>query len=182
MSQVLYCIAAVIVFALFGLSRHTTEAHDRRTFDTLEVETAAHDVAQRWAARVRSHSFDEADRLRVEIRRDLGGLTPSADFGLEGGEISFDDVDDFDDVTARRDTAWVGPNRDRALLFDVDIDVRYVALDGAGDVVPSGTPTLAKEARIVVLEADASSALPVRIEVPIQVTAAGQFLHAAPRP
>lgn len=180
MSQALYCLAAVLVFALFGLSRQTSEAHERRALDVLEVETAAHDVAQQWAARVRSQPFDEADRLLVEIRRDETGLTPVGDLGLEAGETVPDDMDDFNEV-AVRDTAWVGPLRDRPLLFDVAIEVRYVALDGAGEMIISGTPTLAKEAVVTVLEAE-TAALPVRIEVPVQTTAARQFLHAAPRP
>lgn len=183
MSQVLYCLAAVLVFALFGLSRQTSEADDRRALDVLEVETAAHDVAQRWAARIRSLPFDEADRLRAAIRRDpvrdVADLTPESGFGpgLEGGETAPDDVDDLHGVSVR-DTAWVGPARDRPLLFDVFVEVRYAATTASGTAYP-GTPTLAKEARVIVLETQTAREAPVRVEVPVHTTAARQFLHAA---
>ena len=186
MAQVVYCLVAIVVLALFSLSRHETQAADERVLLGREVESAALEVAERWAARVKDRAFDEADVGSSEIRLDrTDDLTPPSLFGAAlAAEVleapahgldadRFDDVDDFDGVSGV-DTLWVGPDRADPLLFQVDLAVGYV--DPASGA-PSAAPTLAKEVTVDVLGPIVRGRPMGEAHLVVHTTAARQFLH-----
>lgn len=172
----LYCLAAVIVFAFFALTTQSSESEAASTLVEREIETAAHGVAQRWSAQVKARAFDEADTAGgLGLRTTTAGLTASPAFGpddTEAGLDQFDDVDDFDGL-AIQDTALVGAARDRPVAFDVTAAVTY-RTDALG---VSTSATLTKEVALTVTEVGAVDRPPVRIEVPVHVTAASQHLR-----
>jgi hypothetical protein len=177
MQQVLLSLAAVLVFAVFGLTRHQALAAGERAERTREIETAALQVAERWGARIRDTAFDEADLTRPSMRLlgEIDGLTPPSAFGPteEALLADFDDVDDFHGLDA--------PDSERAGLgltpFRVQVSVRYA--DPATFGAAAGATT-AKEALLVVTEVLPAGAdrPPVRVQLPVRVTPARQFLHS----
>ncbi|MEM1115540.1 MAG: hypothetical protein AAF845_14170 [Bacteroidota bacterium] len=187
MSQLIYCLAAIVILALYGLNRHQTQAAGERTLISREVESGALQVAERWAARIKDRAFDEADVAAAEPRiDDLTGLTDPAFLGVSTADevlseapahgtdfARFDDVDDFAEVSGI-DTLWVGAERATPLLFQVDIDVRYV---NAATLAPSAGTTLAKEAVVQVVGPLIDGRPAARVRVPVHTTAARQFLH-----
>jgi hypothetical protein len=177
MQQVLFCLAAILVFAVFSLTRHEALASGERAEMKREVETAALEVAERWTARVRDTAFDEADLARAQMRLqgELDGLTPLASFGPteEAFPGDFDDVDDFDRLDVP-DSEQVGLG---VSPFRVQISVRYADPATFG---PAAGPTTAKEALVTVTEVLPPGATrpPVRVQMPVRVTPARQFLHS----
>jgi hypothetical protein len=177
MQQVLYAVAALLVFAVFGMTRHEAIARGERAEVTREVETAALEVADRWNSRLRDTAFDESDLSRPQMRLEgeLDGLTPVANFGVheEALVAEFDDIDDFDllDVT---ESEAVSLGR---TTFRIQISVRYADTATFGAVAGLST---AKVATVTVTEVLPSSTTrpPVRVEMPVRVTPARQFLHS----
>ncbi len=178
MQQTLLCLAAVLVFSLFGLGRHRALAADERAEARRETEAAALAAAQRWAAALTDAAFDEADLDRTQPMRLAGqtlGLTARARFGPaeEATPADFDDVDDYDGLDAvETQRAALG-----VVAFRVRIAVAYA--DPATFAPVSGSPvTTAKVAIVTVTEVRGDGELPVTATLPVRVTPASQFLHS----
>lgn len=178
MQQTLLCLAAVLVFSLFGLGRHRAIAADERAEARRETEAAALATAERWAAALADAAFDEADLDRTRPMRLAGqtaGLTPRAHFGTyeEAAATDFDDVDDYD--------RFDGTETARAALGVVAFRVR-IAVSYADPVtfapVAGSQITTAKTAVVTVTEVRTDGQLAATATLPVRVTPASQFLHA----
>lgn len=181
MNQTLLCLAAVVVFALFGVTRHRTLAADEQAEARREAEAATLATAERWAATIADASFDQADVTRTTLRlsNDTADLAAAAtEFGVhDPGETTaadFDDVDDYDDLDVS-ETARAAMG---VLPVRVRVEVAYVALQADGTFAESPTPTTTKAATITVTEASATGRTPAHATLTVRVTPAGQFLHS----
>ncbi len=178
MQQTLLCLAAVLVFSLFGLSRHRALAADERAEVRRETEAAALATAERWAATLTDAAFDEADLDRTQPMRLAGqttGLTPKARFGAreEATVAAFDDIDDYAGYD-RTETARAALG---LVLLRVHIDVAYA--DPATFAPVSGSlVTTAKVAVVTVTEVRTDGQTRVTATLPVRVTPASQFLHS----
>ncbi len=178
MQQTLLCLAAVLVFSLFGLGRHRALAAAERSEARRETEAAALATTERWAATLVDAAFDEADLDRTQPMRLAGqtaGLTPRARFGPaeEPAVVAFDDVDDYDGLDlVETQRAALG-----VVAFRVRIAVAYA--DPATFAPVSGSAiTTAKVAVVTVTEVRTDGERPATATLPVRVTPAGQFLHA----
>ena len=175
MQQTLFCLAAVLVFALFGLSRQRALAADEQAEVRRETEAAALATAERWAATLKDAAFDEADvpRTAMRLSGETAGLASPAAF-RDAGEATpaaYDDVDDYDGLD-RTETS-------RAALGLVSVRVRIaVAYADPATFASAAGPTTAKVAVVTVTEVRADGRAPVTATLPVRVTPAGQFLHS----
>lgn len=176
MQQTILALAAILIFSLYSLSRHETDAGVERMAITAEIETAAAGVARARLHEIQRRAYDEADVGRDGMRSSTHGLTPSSMLGNENGEdaeSSFDDLDDFDgfwrDVTTTHNGA--------TLRFRDSVSVRY--LDPSN---PASSPStsLAKEVTVFVraLTGDAG-APPVTARLRRVVTPASGVAHSS---
>ena len=178
MQQTLLCLAAVLVFSLFGLGRHRAIASDERAEARRETEAAALATAERWAATLTDAAFDEADLDRTRPMRLAGqtaGLTPRDHFGAteEATPTDFDDVDDYDGFDHTETTrAALG-----VVAFRVRIAVAYADPATFAPVSGSGLTT-AKTAVVTVTEVRTDGQPPATATLPVRVTPASQFLHS----
>lgn len=151
MQQTILALAAILIFSLYALSRHQTDASHERVAITSEVETAAVGLARERLHAITTRGFDEADIGRDGARTTTVGLTPSNRFGRDTGETnepSWDDVDDFHGQ-ARPDTVqWNG----RDLVFRDSVSVSYYDPSSGSRTT---SPTLAKEITVTVTAAPA---------------------------
>ncbi len=175
MQQTLFCLAAVLVFSVFGLSRHRAIAADAHAETRRATEAAALATAERWAATLQDAAFDEADvpRTAMRLAGETAGLTPAARFGPteEATPAAFDDVDDYDGLD-RSETA-------RAALGLVSVRVRIaVRYADPATFAPAAGRTTAKVAVVTVTEVRTDGRTPATASLPVRVTPAGQFLHA----
>lgn len=169
MHQTLFALAALLAFAIYGLSRHQNIASDESMAIVVELERAALRVAQEQSARVKNSAFDEADIGRADLRLpgDFAGLTLPSQFGrtlaTELDEIdadAFDDIDDYDGLRLRVNA----PVGDGTVPFIVTFDVDYVdALSGDVLATPRSTTK-----RVVVVVAE-ENPLPGRPAVRVEL-------------
>ena len=174
MHQTLLCLAAVLVFATFGVTRHRALAADERAEIRRATEATALATAERWAATLRDAAFDEADAAHATMRLsgETAGLHAPAAFH-DAGETAatFDDVDDYDGL----DTVETA----RAGMGFVSVRVRVaVAYADPGTFAPAAGLTTAKVATVTVTEVRADGQTPVAATLAVRVTPAGQFLHS----
>ena len=150
MSQTILALAAVLIFSLYALNRHETDAGRERIAITAEVETAAAGIARTRLHEIARRHFDEADTDRKNVRTHTNGLTPAANLGPDGEatENAYNDVDDFHGATRPQTSRWNGAD----IHFTDEVTVRYI--DPAN---PSASPStsLAKEVTVVVRAAPA---------------------------
>ncbi|MEM6326756.1 MAG: hypothetical protein AAF791_06505 [Bacteroidota bacterium] len=151
MQQTILALAAILIFSLFALSRHESDAGRERIAITTEVETAAAGIARERVHTILSRSFDEADIGREGARTRTAGLTPTSSFGGdmgETGEATWDDVDDFHGDTRTETVQWNG----RPLEFESTVSVSY--FNPATSTRTTGQ-ALAKEITVTVTAAPA---------------------------
>lgn len=149
MPQTFLALGAILLLSTFALNQQQHAAGLDRGAERREVDLAATDLARAWLAAAAERVYDESDVGRTGLRLDTDGLTAPEDLGPEPGEVNlstFDDADDYHGFTTADSVLWDGS----ALLFDVDIAVRYVLLDTPD--TPAGSPTLAKEIAVTVSE------------------------------
>lgn len=175
MQQTLFCLAALLVFSVFGLSRHRAIAADAHTEARRATEAAALATAERWAATLRDAAFDESDvpRTAMRLAGETAGLTPAARFGPteEATAAAFDDVDDYHGFD-RVETARAGLG---LVSVRVRIAVRYA---DPATFAPTAGPTTAKSAVVTVTEVRSDGQTPASAALPVRMTPAGQFLHS----
>ena len=150
MPQTLLALCAVLIFSVFALSQHGAKASTERFAITAEVEMAASRLARQRLATVLAEGFDEADLGVRRARTGPAGLSPIGADGGEATEAHFDDVDDFDGVSAPMTSDWMG----ESIAFTGEVSVRYVDV-GASGIAASAVPTLTKEVTVVVRAAPA---------------------------
>ena len=150
MPQTLLALCAVLIFSVFALSQHSAKASTERFAITAEVEMAAGRLARQRLATVLTKEFDEVDIGTSRARTGAAGLSPiGADDG-ENAEANFDDVDDFDGVSAPMTSNWMG----ESIEFTGEVAVRYVRMTASG-IQGSSTPTTSKEVTVTVRAAPA---------------------------
>ena len=180
MPQTLLAVAASIILAVYGLSRHQALAADERAAIGREVEDAAAHVAERWAALARDLAFDEADigKTQVRFRGNVTGL--SSRLGLDAGEsltdlTTLDDADDLHGYDAT-ETALVA---DGAVPLRVRITASYVA-----NAAPTASLTTAKVVTVTVSEVTSGPTrrVPVQVTLPVRVTSTLRGVQAAVSP
>lgn len=180
MPQTLFCLAALLVFAGYGLTRHRTAAADEAVTVVSELEAAALRVAQEASVQAKNVAFDEADigRDALRLAGDTDGLTEPAQFGRglpaeadERASGRLDDVDDFHMRVVRTRAEVAGAD----VAFDVAFFVRY--LDPA-TLQPVGRPTTLKEVVTLVSEVAPDGARPpARVTLRTQVNSIKLALH-----
>lgn len=178
MPQTLLAVAASILLAVYGLSRHQALAADERASIGREVESAAGHVAERWAALARDLAFDESDvgQTQVRFRGNVAGL--SARLGVDAGErlsdvTTLDDADDLHGLDAT-EMAVVGDGV-------VPLRVRITATYATGGATPTASPTTAKVITVVVAEVTSGPTRrpPVQVTLPVRVTSTLRGVRAA---
>ncbi|OZC02876.1 hypothetical protein [Rubricoccus marinus] len=146
MQQTILALAAILIFSLYTLSRHESDAGLERISITAEYETAAAGLARARLHEIQRRAFDEADVGRDGMRSSTQGLTPSNQLGREAGETnesSYDDLDDFNGI-ARPVSA---ERNGETLSFRDSVSVRYL---DPSDPTASPNRSLAKEITVIV--------------------------------
>ena len=141
MQQTILALAAVLIFSLYALTRHESDAGRERITITTEVEMAAAALARERLHEIERRAFDEADVGRDGVRASISGLTPRNLLGPdapEASEAAFDDIDDFHGSATADTSVWNG----QMVLFRDSISVRYF---NPADTTASPNQALAKE-------------------------------------
>jgi hypothetical protein len=175
MPQTLLSLCATLVFSIVALNQNRHGSSLERAAVGREVERAALTLARERLGAALGHAFDEADVGQAALRTSTLGLTAPAALGPDAGEASpaaYDDVDDFDGLTAVAAVEVDGG----AVDFDVTVAVRYVE-PGAPETAAAAA-ALAKEVTVTVRErtAGATARPPVAGTLRAVVTAQGGAL------
>lgn len=158
MQQTLLALAAVFSFSLYALGRHQTDNGVERRAVAAEVERAAGELAETRMAELLDQAWDEAT---AHDEAALLLTPPPSTLGPDPGETpaTYDDLDDFRTPGGLAGTPTTRPFAIASghLAFHVWVDVVFVkgtVGGGGGHVVESLAPTLAKEVRVRVREAN----------------------------
>ena len=176
MPQTILALAAVLVFSLFALSQHRSEASTEQRAIGSEIEIAATNVARQQLVALSALSFDENIALDPNAELREAGSIYSPSLGFDAGE-SLTIYDDLDDLHGQQ-LAVSADYKGVTLSFLVDVAIRYV--DPDAPTLTSASPSAAKEVTVTVTESvpPQGERSPVRVSLKQVFTPAWSLTHS----
>ena len=133
-------ITALAIFSLILLSTNRTILDSNSIVITGETRVAATSFSQQIIDEISALSFDETTTNGGAIST-AADLTPAGILGKEGGEVTEDDVDDYDGLIRTRTSSRIG-------TLTAEISVSYA--DTLSPAQPSSSATYLKRVSIKV--------------------------------
>lgn len=152
MQQTILALCALLVFSLYALNRHRSDAETEREAMGGEIDLIVTEQARALLSQITAKAYDEVDIGATIPRTDPDGL--STRLGPETGETAvgaYDDADDWNGYTAPVTGQWDTGSSASTVALTATVVVRYVQPTNPRS--PSTSPTLAKEVAVMIQEA-----------------------------